>query len=651
MSTWIVLQRQWVWLGALSLLAVMLLLLLGSARGDSLTFDEPPHITAGYAYLRFGDARLNYEHPPLLKMLAAIPLLPLSPRFPLTSPAWQDANNGQWETARTFLYESGNDPDRITTWARVGPIVLTVCLGLILFLWTKQWAGPGSALLTLFLYVFSPTILAHGRLVTTDVAAAFGVTLTIFAYVSFLIRPGWRSALLAGLALGVGLLCKFSAFLLVPYLAVMTGLWMCLEPRKKWWYLGGYGMAGAIAAVVVLLCYLWTITHYPPERQLRDTYQALFRVEEGPAGRTAGGTLDEYYAILGQDRTRDLRACIGLYRPHAVARFKRCPAELVIFLADKPVLRAWGHYLYGLVWTMNRASVGAVAAFPFYFLGEVSVTGRPSFFPIVYAVKESLPLHLFVATAVVLVFRRLWSSPVNLKSATRWVRHHCAATLLLGWLALYWWVSISANLNIGVRHLLPVFPFMFMLVGREISRWLTRSREHPVPDLLRVPVKNLWVGGLLLWQCLSVALIFPSFLAYFNEAVGGPSRGGHYVVDSNLDWGQDLRRLRTFVDTAGIEKIAVDYFGQSSPRHELGEKYLSWRSALGPYQGWLAVSATVLMVAQAQRGHGLDQKIEDSYWWLRGKVPVATIGYSIFVFDLRDHRGHSPEGRGETTVH
>jgi 4-amino-4-deoxy-L-arabinose transferase-like glycosyltransferase len=637
MFTWNALQRLWVWLSALSLLAVMLLLLFGSARGDSFTFDEPPHITAGYAYLRFRDARLNYEHPPLLKMLAAIPLLPLSLHFPLASPAWQDANNGQWETARTFLYESGNDPHRIAIWARVGPIGLTVGLGLLLFLWTKQWAGPGAALLTLFLYVFSPTILAHGRLVTTDISAAFGVTLTIFAYISFLTKPGWRSALLAGLALGVALLCKFSTFLLIPYLTVMTGLWVCLKPRKKWRYIGGHGMAVAVAAVVVLLCYLWTTAQYPPERQLRDAYRALFWVEGGPAGRTADETLDEYYTILGQDRTRDLRACIGLQRPHAPPHVKRCPAELAIFLADKPVLRAWGHYLYGLVWTMNRASVGTVAAFPFYFLGEVSVTGRPSFFPIVYAVKESLPLHLLVATAAVLAFRRLWSSPVSLESTIRWFRHHCAEAFMLGWLALYWWVSINANLNIGVRHLLPVFPCMFMLVAREIAQWLTRSRDHPVRVLLRVPVRNLWVGGLLLWQCLGVALIFPSFLAYFNEAVGGPARGGHYVVDSNLDWGQDLRRLRTFVDVAGIEKIAVDYFGQSSLHHELGEKYLPWRSALGPYQGWLAVSATVLMVAQARRGHGLDQKVEDSYWWLTGKVPVATVGYSIFVFDLREY--------------
>src|SRR6266545_4002328 len=115
-----------VWLVATSLLTVMLLLMLGSSWEDSLTFDEPAHIAAGYAYLKFGDARLNYEHPPLVKMLAAIPLLPLSPHFPLTSSAWQDANNGQWETAFLFLYRSENAPHRIAALARLGPIALTV---------------------------------------------------------------------------------------------------------------------------------------------------------------------------------------------------------------------------------------------------------------------------------------------------------------------------------------------------------------------------------------------------------------------------------------------------------------------------------------------------------------------------------------------
>jgi 4-amino-4-deoxy-L-arabinose transferase-like glycosyltransferase len=616
----------------------MILLMLGSSWDDSLTFDEPAHIAAGYAYLKFRDARLNFEHPPLLKMLAALPLLPLSPHFPLTSSAWQDANNGQWETAQIFLYGSGNDPHRIAALARLGPIALSVLLGLVLFLWTRQWAGAGPALLTLFLFAFSPTILGHGRLVTTDVAAALGVTLAAFAFIRFLITPGRKAALLSGLALGIALLCKFSTFLLVPFIALLTFLWVCLEPKRVFRYLFGLLGIGVSAALLVLLSYLWTTAHYPPERQLRDSYRALFWVENGPAGQAGDETLDEYFALLGQDRTRDLRACAGMHPAGTAHRLRRCPAELVIFLADKPLLRAWGHYLYGLVWTMNRARAGSVAAFPFYFRGEVSVSGQPFYFPIVYAIKESLALHLLTATALLLVVIRLWSSPWNLHAIFNWLRTHPAETLMLGWLALYWSVTINANLNIGVRHLLPVFPFTFMLVSRQISQLLARRGRTSSRSILIERAKDVWVAALLIWQCGSVVLVYPSFLAYFNEAVGGPAGGAHYVVDSNLDWGQDLRRLRAFVDARGIDQIAVNYFGTSFDRYELGEKLILWRSALGPYQGWLAVSATILKIAQGRWDPALGHRAEDSYHWLQGREPVAKIGYSIFVFDLRTIR-------------
>jgi hypothetical protein len=105
-----------------------------------------------------------------------------------------------------------------------------------------------------------------------------------------------------------------------------------------------------------------------------------------------------------------------------------------------------------------------------------------------------------------------------------------------------------------------------------------------------------------------------------------------YVGDSNLDWGQDLRRLRAFVDRRQIDRIAVAYFGGSSPPYELGRRYLPWRSALGPFKGWLAISVTSWQIAQALRASHPD----DAFEWLRGQLPVARIGYSILVYDLRD---------------
>lgn len=106
----------------------------------------------------------------------------------------------------------------------------------------------------------------------------------------------------------------------------------------------------------------------------------------------------------------------------------------------------------------------------------------------------------------------------------------------------------------------------------------------------------------------------------------------------DFDWGQDLRRLRSFVEAHRIEKIAVDYFGTSVPAYELGEKFVPWRSAQGPPTDWLAVSVAILKVAQGRWDPALGHSTEDAYEWLRGREPVAKIGYSIFVFDLRHGR-------------
>jgi hypothetical protein len=313
----------------------------------------------------------------------------------------------------------------------------------------------------------------------------------------------------------------------------------------------------------------------------------------------------------------------------------RCPAELVIFLADKPLLRAWGQYLFGLTTVIYHVDAGGTADFPFYFLGEVSTAGWPHYFPVVYAIREPLALHLLTIVALFLAITRVWSSPWGISSIIAWLRSHPAETLMLSWLTLYWGMAISANLNLGIRHLLPLFPFTMALVAREVSQWLKHAPATTRARLIQRG-KGIVVAAVLLWQSASVLRVYPSFMAYFNEAVGGPDRGGDYVVD--FDWGQDLIRLRDFVAAHRIEKIAVDYFGTSSPAYELGEKFVPWRSAQGPPTGWLAVSAVSLKIAQGQWSPTLGHTAEAAYEWLRGKKPVAKIGYSIFVFDMQNDR-------------
>src|SRR5262245_5303863 len=187
-------------------------------------------------------------------------------------------------------------------------------------------------------------------------------------------------------------------------------------------------------------------------------------------------------------------------------------------------------YLGGLVFTLWRARNGMIA----YFLGEISDTGWWSYFPVVYALKEPLPFHLPTALALSLALARLWSHAWNLPALTTWLRGHATDTFMLGWLALYWGVTMGVSLNIGIRHLLPVSPFTILLVARELRQWLTRRLRLYWSLFPSRGAKGVILASLLGWQGVSVISIYPTFLAYFNEAVGGPAAGVQYVVDSNL---------------------------------------------------------------------------------------------------------------------
>ena len=155
-------------------LIFVFLITLFSIKDDSLTMDELAHLPAGYSYLTQKDMRLNPEHPPLIKDLAAVPLLFIpNINFPSDTRSWKDDINGQWDFGREFLYNSGNPADKIIFAGRIPMILLLVFLGFFIFKWAKELFGNKASLLALFFFSFSPTFIAHSRYVTTDLAASF----------------------------------------------------------------------------------------------------------------------------------------------------------------------------------------------------------------------------------------------------------------------------------------------------------------------------------------------------------------------------------------------------------------------------------------------------------------------------------------------
>ena len=592
------------------MLAFMVSVAFFSMAGDSTIMDEVSHLPAGYSYISQQDMRINPEHPPLVKDLAGgavwlyskISGQPIN--FPYDIPAWTTDINGQWDFGFTLMYKMGNNADLMLLLGRLPMLLIMLLLGFYVFKWSRELFGSTAGLIALFLYSFSPTFLAHGRFVTTDVAAAAAIFIASYYFTRWLKEPSAKNLIAAGLVFGTAQLAKFSVFLLVILFAFIVIIWIYLKTREAknlgqggwsslgknlYRYFGGVILLFAIGyTFIVWPVYLFHVANYPIDRQVRDTQTILQSFGMRPV------------------------------------------ANLIIFLSGIPILRGLAQYGLGLAMVLQRAVGGNTT----YFLGEISNTGSQIYFPVVYLLKETLTLHILTLTAL---FFGLWQ--FGKKKFYQWnnfnllLQQNIAQVLILGFIALYWYSSLRSILNIGVRHLLPTFPFIFLLVAQQISLWLNNDNENAK---LTRNLKYFLLAILIVWQTISVINVYPSFLAYFNESIGGSANGYKYVVDSNLDWGQDLKRLAAWVDANKVDKIYMDFFGGALPQYYLGDKFMPWWGDRSPQEikkdgGWLAISATFL---QGGRGK-LAPRFYDKagyYDWLNDYQSATIIGHSIFVY-------------------
>lgn len=562
---------------AVCLLAFVFLAAFLSVKDDSLTMDELAHLPAGYSYLTQKDMRLNPEHPPLVKDLAAIPLLFIKNiKFPSEIPAWQSDVNGQWDFGRYFLYETGNPAEKMILWGRIPMILLLILLGFYVFKWTRELFGNWAALLALFFFSFSPTLLAHGRLVTTDVAAAAGVFIATYYFIKALKFPTFKNIIAAGIVFGIAQLLKFSVILLVPLFGLLGLAWWLVKSGVFLQTVKIGFLVFLIGFALIWPVYQYHVWNYPAEKQLQDAQVYL------------------------KDTVEPIKS-------------------LILWAADKPVIRAYAQYFTGLAMIFHRVAGGNTT----YFLGEVSNLGWRKYFPVVYLIKEPLAFHILTLIALLYAI-----SLIKRLSVKEWLKSHFPEFAMMTFILIYWVVSVKGNLNIGVRHLLPVFPLTIVLVSSVIAKLL--KEPH-----LKIKYAVLLV--FILWQAFSVLSVYPHFLAYFNEAVGGPDQGYKYVVDSNLDWGQDLKRLRNWTEENNVEKIYIDYFGGGSPEYYFGTKYAPWWGTRNPEEfpkgNYLAVSASFLQGGRGTRASNYEGP-DGYYLWLNDYAPVTKIGYSIFVYKI-----------------
>lgn len=563
-------KRRWFNVIGVLLLSLTAIISFMVMKNDSGIVDEVAHIPAGYSYVKYFDYRLNPEHPPLAKAIATLPLRFVHLNELSDSLAWKEIN--QWESGWEFIYRIGNNPDQILMLTRLPMIGLLLLLGFLIYRMAVENFGRRTAVLVLTLFCFYPDLLAHGHLVTTDVAAALGFVLSIYYFNKWINNKTTRNLILAGVALGIAQLLKFSAILLLPIIFIYIFIRAFSERgmKKYDFWRSFYSLfknsilMGLLALVIIYLAYLPLTWNTPTsiEHQLIETN-------------------------LTQDsRTQILRTFLH-------------------FFENNPFLRAIGHYILGIFLVFGRVGGGSAT----FILGHFSETSISWFFPVAWLIKTPLSVIILLISSFALFikkgnFRKNW-----------WLNY-----LLLVPIVIYWAVTLKGSLNIGIRHLLPTVPFVLLFIGSQMRPFIVTG----------ISFKQIIISALTLWLVVSTLISFPFYMSYFNELTLGQNRYD-LLVDSSLDWGQDLKRLAKYTKDNQIDIIKLDYFGGSVPENYIPGT-IKWYSGYGPTTGWLAISATFY---QMSRMYG-EKEGKWSYDWLREYEPVTIIGDSILVFHITE---------------
>ncbi|MDQ3439541.1 MAG: hypothetical protein M3478_04240 [Planctomycetota bacterium] len=613
--------------GCALLLAFFAFVAWRAVSSKSPTYDEPLHAVGAWLHLHERDFRVNPEDPPLWHYWAALPngRGALNPRmdderFKIVA----DDVFREWAYVVEVLYRTaGNDGEAIVSRSRAMMLVVGVVLGGVIAWWSWRLGGAVAALTATAAFALDPNFIAHAPLVKNDVS----LTLVMLLLVISVWRAGKRLTVWNALAIcvlcGAGLNVKFSALLLGPMVLVLLIIraWMPLpwnvlgrevqsRGRKALSALGLCGAALVVSYVSIWACYGF---RYQPTRDRNVLLNTLNIVEF-----LATNELKE------QHPDRELTARdFQQWRPGAFSR-------AVLFMERNHILpQAW---LNGLLYTQQSAVLRKT-----YLLGEFSMTGWWYYFPVTMLFKS--PIALLLAAAAVAATGIV----VLARQRVAMLREH-------GWtiacfavpVGIYLLASMTSNLNLGIRHVLPVYPFAFSAIG-VAAAYGWRSR----------PKLTKWATAVLV-TVLAVETLtaFPNYVAFFNIAAGG-SRGGINVLgDSNLDWGQDLKLLAQWQQDHPNVNLYLAYFGMADPKY-YGVTYHNIRGGyfLGPpfepprAPGVVAISATIL------QGIYLEDDVRRAYNDIRVHLkPKEVLGGTIYLYDslhvlnLLTGRLRSPDG-------
>ena len=560
-------RRAIVGLGVVALLAVMYLQLAFSANANSITWDEDDHIFAGYMMWKTGDYGLNPEHPPLVKLVATVPLLPMHLYVPPLQNRWFKFE--AFKDGKEFVFKNGVNTIVLRT--RLAAATLTVLLGLLVFVAGQEMFGTLAGFVALTLLVFDPNLLAHGAVVTTDVGITLFMFASAYAFYRYCKAPSVPRLLLAGVAFGLALAAKHTGVLVFPILCLLALCEIVLsktELRKE-------QVVRLVRALVVIgvigVGVLWAFYG--------------FRYQARPDGLMMNNSLADNIAHISRPRE--------VWGMTQIARFHLLPESYLIGMAD----------------VRNMSDF-----YTSFALGRTYPHGVWFYFPLAFVIKSSSAFLLLFALALYAVGSRklaYWREILYLTVPA----------------SFHFLIAIVSRMNIGVRHILPVYAFLAVLIGGAVWALVQRQRSWAYV-----------AGALLAYQAFTGLRAYPAYIPYANEFWGGPSQTWHLLSDSNADWGQQLKATKRYLDANNIHDCWAVYFaegvvdmgGYGVPCRPLPTMDSMWmeEDLVAPPE----IDGTILISAGDLSGFEFGPGKLNPYEEFKSIKPVGNIQHGIYVY-------------------
>jgi Dolichyl-phosphate-mannose-protein mannosyltransferase len=526
-------------LTAILLLALMALLAGGAARRESATIDEVAHTGAGVSYLQKLDMRMNEEHPPLAKVVAALPLVLRGAHADYSHLSWTFSGKmfhqylGEWVFGDWFLMR-WNDPYATMVWARAPMLLMTLLFGLLLYMYGSRLGNAWGGLLCLSAFVTMPAFIAFGPLVITDIAVALFWVLTVWQLPNMWRSPTRAEVVKFGLALAGAFLSKFSSGLLF-FVFVAFAISLRFKPLPE----------------------------QPVEKiELRRWRRRAWR---NLAKGTLWAALFVYivYLVLSWNQPTDFFQMI----PHF-------PASPLL----RRILMPIGLYLRGLIGFAFSAG-----SRPTFILGHAYPHGVWFYFPVLFLLKSQLAflLLLLVAAVTTLLVKRRSPSVIPPGMEMRWRSIWVSLVVFVG-------ACMLSRLDISIRHFSIALALIVLLLAPLPRAWELIGQSSPQT----ARIGNWLTIALALASIVMAIRAYPNYFPYLNSlSMGRPAYA--LVNDSNLDWNHALPEVETFVRQQDLTQILLDQYGFSEPERYIPQALL-WdcqQPAARDGGQWAALSA------------------------------------------------------------